>query len=156
MSTSSPTENGTESLPAWMQAIDEDTLYNADPNPDASHEADAPPPEYCQPQATSGMPDASSDSSLSQKLSLSMGASSDLPDLDPNLQPIPAGYVRADLERRLRKAVAVLQTRYTGEVSKHLVLEFALRHMLQDLHEQEEESALVRWLDSALPTAGSY
>uniref|UniRef100_UPI000C9F8185 hypothetical protein n=1 Tax=Salinibacter altiplanensis TaxID=1803181 RepID=UPI000C9F8185 len=90
-------------------------------------------------------------SSLDQKLALSMADPSELPEPNPALQPVPAGSVRADLFRQLEKAVSVLGSRYTATVSKSLLLEFALQRTLLELRTQDNESALVQWLDSVLP-----
>jgi len=88
------------------------------------------------------------DMSLDRKLSVSMDDPSGLPEPNPDLQPESLGYVRADLNRQLEKAVSVLNTRYESELSKSFFLDVALRQILIDLHMHGEDSTLVVWLDS--------
>lgn len=147
-----------------MQAVDADTLYTADPASSPEEDASSPPgpppdpssgtspapsapearPSEASPEHSPGTP------SLSKKLRLALNQES-LPELNPSLQPVSVGTVRADLKRQLDQAVAVLDTRYAHPVSKSLLLEFALRRTLLNLQERDTDSALVQWLDSELP-----
>jgi len=159
MSSPPASQNGDESLPAWMQSVNEATFYNAKAGPSSDGTGPTQRPQNLRgghsDRPASGTSDDGgsglSQARFSETLRLSMEDPSNLPDLDPETQPTPAGPVRADLERQLRKAVAVLQTRYLQGVSKSVVLEFALRSVLVDLWEEKNNSALVQWLDSALP-----
>lgn len=140
--------NGKGRIPTWMQTVDKETLYNAEPT-DASEEG-AP----AEPSAPSPPDDASvgaDSSSLSQELALSMADPSGIPRPDPDLQPTPVGHVRADLDKQLEKAVSVLASRYDAAPPRSLILEFALQRTLVQLREQGDESPLVQWLDSVLP-----
>ncbi|MFO8099213.1 MAG: hypothetical protein R6T83_06260 [Salinibacter sp.] len=156
------TSNGNrQDLPAWMQIVDEDAFYNApaasSPEADAASPAGPPPTAPASAQATeasSGEAQTASppqDASLLQKLRVALGDSAQLPALHPDHQPVAVGTVRADLNRQLEKAVAVLNTRYAQAVSKPLVLEFAVRRTLRDLQQHDTGSALVQWLDAELP-----
>lgn len=160
MNNPSSTQNGGgEDVPSWMKTVNEETFYNAHPSDDTDDEpsrgsAPSPSPDVAPPS-----PDSSQDPTvpednekpLRKKLSLSMGAPSELPQPDPDLQPEIVGHVRADLNRQLESAVSVLNTRYAENITKSLVLEFALRQTLLNLQEQDENSSLVQWLDSVLP-----
>ena len=167
-------------IPNWMQAVDREAFYNADPSASPEEDAASPagPPAASSNGSTDGGassssgtasasrsgspspssapeakgPSASSPpaSSLSQKLHLTLGDTEQLPDLDPALQPVSAGSIRADLKRHLEQAVAVVSTRYTSVVSPSLVLEFALHRTLADLQNNDADSALVEWLDTKL------
>ncbi|WP_103028924.1 hypothetical protein [Salinibacter altiplanensis] len=144
--------NGDGTVPGWMKAVDRDMVYSASPT-DATEQATTPSPpspgrEEALPRGSAAATEASS---LDQKLALSMADPSELPEPNPALQPVPAGSVRADLFRQLEKAVSVLGSRYTATVSKSLLLEFALQRTLLELRTQDNESALVQWLDSVLP-----
>lgn len=153
---SSAKNGGGDGIPAWMKTVNEETFYNARPADDEEEEPPSAPSSSSAAPAASDRPsvetaaDGSSES-LHQKLSISMGTPLEIPEPDPDSQPEIVGHVRADLNQRLEKAVAVLETRYTKGLSKSLLIEFALRQMLLDLQEQDEGSALVRWLDSILP-----
>ncbi|MFP4228731.1 MAG: hypothetical protein ACLFTE_07890 [Salinivenus sp.] len=162
-----PTSNGSpQDLPAWMQIVDEDVFYNAPSSSSPEEEAASPagPPasspgtQAAGTQANTSAPsdaDATAsrtgDASLLQKLRVALGDAAQIPDLKPDQQPVPAGSIRADLNRQLEQAVAVLNTRYAHTVSKPLVLEFALRQTLLDLQKHDTGSALVQWLDAELP-----
>jgi len=137
--------NGTDRIPAWMRAVDKETLYNAEA-PDASEESPSSSPEPPSPSASTN----GDSSSLGQELALVMTDPSDIPTPDPDLQPTPVGQVRADLDRQLEKAVSVLASRYESDLPRSLVLEFALQRTLVQLREQGDESPLVEWLDSVL------
>jgi len=149
--------NGGGPIPAWMKTVDKETLYDAE-STDGSEEG---PPEKkpAEPPAASSPDDTSSGgtsmvgdpASLDQELALSMADPSAIPTPDPNLQPTPVGRVRADLDTQLEKAVSVLSSRYETDVSRSLLLEFALQRMLLQLREQGEASVLVQWLDDELP-----
>lgn len=144
--------NGDSAIPGWMKAVDREMVYDAASSDPAKHESRPVPPRAGaseDPLHESTPP--SEASSLDQKLALSMADPSDLPEPDPSLQPTPAGQVRADLAQQLEKAVSVLGTRYTTDLSRSLLLEFALQRTLRELRKQGEESALVQWLDSVLP-----
>lgn len=155
-STSSRAPNGNGQVPAWMQTVDEETFYNVESNDDASAAPSASSPTEA---PTDPTPNNSSpvpaghpgDSSFDEKLALSMGGPTDIPEPDPDLQPTPVGHVRADLDEQLEKAVSVLATRYASEFSRSLILEYALRRILLSLRQEGENSALVQWLDSVLP-----
>jgi hypothetical protein len=142
--------------------VDREAFYNADPASSPEEDAASPagpptsPQEEEEPPASSASApsptsSAPSEPSLSQKLRLALDDAGQLPDLRPELQPVSIGAVRADLHRPLEQAVAVLNTRYTAPVSQQLIVEFALRRTLRNLQEHDVESALVRWLDTALP-----
>jgi len=156
MSEPSSTEslNGDAAIPGWMKAVDRDMVYDA-PSSAPTEQGPQPvttatqTPKASSPDSTPSEP--SEASSLNQKLALSMADPSDLPEPDPALQPTPAGPVRADLVQQLEKAVSVLGTRYTTDLSRSLLLEFALQRTLRELRTQGEDSALVQWLDSVLP-----
>lgn len=157
MNESNSSKNGGgDGVPAWMQTVNEDTFYNADPAEEDEEETSSvssspsPPPAASDRSSAETNADGNSES-LHTKLSISMGSPSEIPEPDPDLQPEVVGHVRADLNRQLEKAVAVLETRYAKGLSKSLLIEFALRRMLLDLQEQDEGSALVQWLDSVLP-----
>ncbi len=144
--------NGKGRIPTWMQTVDKETLYDAEPTDasekDAPAEASAPSPPG---DASIGSPSHDDSPSLSQKLALSMADPSDIPRPDPDLQPTPVGHVRADLDKQLEKAVSVLASRYDTDLPRSLILEFALQRTLVQLREQGDESPLVQWLDSVLP-----
>ena len=150
------TSNGGGPIPAWMKTVDEETLYDAE----STDEAEGRPPEKVSAEspAVSSADDANPDdtstagdaTSLDQELALSMANPSDMPTPDPDLQPMPVGHVRADLDRQLTKAMSVLSSRYEADLSRSLLLEFSLRRTLLKLREQGEESALVQWLDAEL------
>jgi hypothetical protein len=144
--------NGDTAIPGWMKAVDRDMVYDAAPSDSAKHDPQPVTAASRRPSPPShdSTPPAEA-SSLDQKLALSMADPSDLPKPDPALQPTPVGSVRADLAQQLEKAVSVLGTRYTTDLSKSLLLEFALQRTLRELRTQGEESALVQWLDSVLP-----
>ena len=169
-----------QKIPAWMQAVDREAFYNADPSASPEEDAASPagPPAASSNGSTDSGPSSSSGtesappssspspssapetkgppatsppaSSLSQKLHLALGDTEQLPDLDPALQPVSAGSIRADLKRHLKQAVTVVSTRYTSVVSTSLVLEFALHRTLVDLQNNDADSALVEWLDTQL------
>lgn len=144
--------NGKGRIPTWMQTVDKETLYDAEPTDasekDAPAEASAPSSPG---DASIGSPSHDDSPSLSQKLALSMADPSDIPRPDPDLQPTPVGHVRADLDKQLEKAVSVLASRYDTDLPRSLILEFALQRTLVQLREQGDESPLVQWLDSVLP-----
>ncbi len=154
MSTSTPTNNsnGNGPAPTWMKAVDEKMLYDTRKSDTSEEEttaevhASAPPDNL---PIGSSSPDESS--ALSQELALSMAEPSDIPAPNPDLQPTPVGHVRADLDKQLEKAVAVLASRYDADLPRSIVLEFALQRMLVEVREQGDESPLVKWLDSVLP-----
>ncbi|WP_103018958.1 hypothetical protein [Salinibacter altiplanensis] len=144
--------NGDGTVPGWMKAVDRDMVYSASPTDATEQATTPPPPSPGREEALSrGSAAPTEASSLDQKLALSMADPSELPEPNPALQPVPAGSVRADLFRQLEKAVSVLGSRYTATVSKSLLLEFALQRTLLELRTQDNESALVQWLDSVLP-----
>lgn len=154
MSDPSPTNpfNGDTAIPGWMKAVDRDMVYDAAPSDPTEHESRPVRAASRGPESPSRESVSPAEaSSLNQKLALSMAEPSDLPKPDPALQPTPVGSVRADLAQQLEKAVSVLGTRYTTDLSKSLLLEFALQRTLRELRTQGEESALVQWLDSVLP-----
>lgn len=144
--------NGDGHIPSWMKTVDEDTLYNAEPTEAAEEEttSSAPPPSSPPNDQSSEAP-SPDESALRKDLALSMAAPSDIPAPDPDLQPTPVGRVRADLDKQLEKAVSVLSTRYAADLSRTLILEFALRQTLFNLREHGEKSVVVQWLDSILP-----
>jgi hypothetical protein len=144
--------NGKGRTPTWMKAVSKETLYDAEPA-DASEEgAPAKASASSSPNdAEIGSSSHDDSSSLSQELALSMADPSDIPRPDPDLQPTPVGHVRADLDKQLEKAVSVLASRYDTDLSRSLILEFALRRTIVQLREQGDESPLVQWLDSLLP-----
>jgi hypothetical protein len=154
--------NGTGTVPPWMQAVDEETYYDATASEDTRPDRDASDSTASAPSTTPSSPNASSPNesplspseevapSLEQKLSLSMDAPSDLPTPSPDLQPTSAGPIRTDLNRQIETAVAVLGSRYTSDLPKSLVLEVILRQALLALHKHGEESPLVQQLDSML------
>lgn len=153
MTESSLNEKAGDGIPSWMEAVNKETLYSADP-PDESEEP-APEPTSPDVSATMRRPEEPSpnggEHSLGEMLSLSLGKPTDVPQPDPDLQPTNVGQVRADLNRHLEKAVQVLNTRYEPDFSKSLVLEFVLRETLLDLQNRDENSNLVQWLDSIFP-----
>lgn len=156
MSESSSTPNGGgDRIPPWMKTVSEESLYNAPPADDEEGTAADPspsPPNSPSPERAPAAPNTKGHrESLQKKLSISMGFPSEIPEPNPDLQPEMVGHVRADLNRQLEKAVSVLNSRYVKGPSKSLLIEFALRRTLLDLQEQDEESALVQWLDSVLP-----
>lgn len=157
MTESSLNEKGGDGIPAWMEAVNEDTLYSAAPPGEPEEQVDEPtsPDSATDVSATMRRPEEPStnggDHSLGEMLSLSLGQPTNVPQPDPDLQPTNVGQVRADLNRHLEKAVQVLNTRYGPDFSKSLVLEFALRETLLDLQNRDENSNLVQWLDSILP-----
>ncbi len=154
MSNSTPmrASSGQGPIPTWMKTVDKETLYNAE-SP-ASSEQSSPveeAPAASPSNGTSeGMSSTDDSSSLRQELALAMADPSDIPTPDPDLQPTPAGYVRTDLDQQLEKAVAVLTSRYSEDVPRSLILEFALQQTLLQLREQGDESPLVEWLDATL------
>lgn len=155
---SSRASNGNAQIPSWMQTVDEDTFYDADPADETSPDRSAsPPPEASTQSATnnsSSDPQGISEASALEKdLALSMAEPSDIPEPEPDLQPTPVGRVRADLDQQLEKAVSVLANRYASELPRSLILEYALQRTLLSLRQDGADSALVRWLDSVLPRA---
>jgi hypothetical protein len=74
------------------------------------------------------------------------GPSSNKPALDAKAN----GYVSGEVDRVLRQVVSVLQTRYRGQFSKSLILDFAVRVVLMDVKKRGSDSELVRWLDRAI------
>lgn len=155
---SSRASNGNAQIPSWMQTVDEDTFYDADPADETSADRSTPTPtEASTRSATSSSSSdpqgTSEDSSLEKDLALSMAEPPDIPEPKPDLQPTPVGRVRADLEQQLGKAVSVLANRYASELPRSLILEYALQRTLLSLRQNGADSELVRWLDSVLPQA---
>jgi hypothetical protein len=155
---SSRASNGNGQVPSWMQTVDEDTFYDADPADDTSTDRSVSSPTEASTQSAPSDPSSdpqriSEDSSLEKDLALSMAEPPDIPEPKPDLQPTPVGRVRADLDQQLEKAVSVLATRYASGLPKSLILEYALQRTLLSLRQDGADSALVRWLDSVLPRA---
>lgn len=152
MSESAPPKNRNEDeVPPWMQAVSEETLYNADPphpSKERASQENRADPQQTSSSTASGQEEATV---LRRRLSIAMGDPSEIPQPDPNLQPTPVGHVRADLKRRLEQATSALETRYATGFSSSLLIEYSLRRTLLDLRERAEDSALVQWLDSILP-----
>jgi len=144
-----------EDIPPWMRAVDANTLYNAPSEPsDAEGKSQRSGMRVAerQDEARDGA-DRSEDadpSTFAKKLSVMMGEPSALPEPHPKDQPKPIGPVNAEVERRLRTARAVLQSRYAEDCSQSLVVEVAVHAALKDLWEQGEDSVLVRQLDAVL------
>lgn len=144
-----------DNIPPWMRAVDADTLYNA--RSESSGEDSKPQRNAMRfvdrrEEAREGG-DRSGDagrSSFGEKLTVMMGAPSELPRPHPKHQPKPIGPVNAQVERRLRTALAVLQSRYAEECAQSLVVEVALHAALKDLWEKGEDSGLVQRLDAVL------
>lgn len=148
---------GDPDIPSWMRAVDESTLYNASSGSSRDDEdystcemrfaersgrsADREPRE----------PRDDDASSVQRKLSALM----EPPDASPrpDRQPKMLGYVSPEVENQLRRALAVLRTRYTDGPSRSLVLAFAVHTMLDDLWDEGEESTLITWLDTVLQKA---
>lgn len=152
----SPSSSNGEDIPPWMKSVSKDSLYDVKDeevsektppkHPSTAEEATSSPENLSATASSSG-----NSSSLRRELALSMEDPSDIPTPDPDLQPTAVGSVRADLARQLKKALAVLQSRYETEISQSLLLEFALQRTLRSLREDGDESELVQWLDSELP-----
>lgn len=148
--------SGDGEIPEWMQAVSEETYYDSknktksrgeEALPSFSSRSSAAPPRSNSPAAPKGQRKSSS---LEDELALSMGTPEDIPDPDPDVQPTIVGEVRADLDKQLERAVAVLATRYDRTLSRSLILEYSLHRTLTSLREDAEDSPLVRWLDSML------
>lgn len=155
---SSRTSNSNGQIPSWMQTVDEDTFYDADPADETGSDRSASSPTEASTRSTPNDPSSdpqriSEDSSLEKDLALSMAEPPDIPEPKPDLQPTPVGRVRADLDRQLENAVSVLANRYAAELPRSLILEYALQRTLLSLRQDGADSALVQWLDSVLPRA---
>jgi hypothetical protein len=70
----------------------------------------------------------------------------DRPDLSQKLGP----YVSADVDDALEDVYLLLRRRFGAKASKSLVVEVALRYILRDCLDREEESELMRWFDRVL------
>jgi hypothetical protein len=95
-------------------------------------------------------PQGAAQSHLQQHIDLVVdelsGPSAEKPALDAKAN----GYVSKEVDRVLRQVVSVLQTRYRGQFSKSLILDFAVRVVLMDVKKRGDESELVRWLDRTI------
>jgi hypothetical protein len=61
-------------------------------------------------------------------------------------------YVSADVDDALEDVYLLLRRRFGAQASKSLVVEVALRYILRDCLDREEESELMRWFDRVLDT----
>jgi len=89
-------------------------------------------------------------SKLRQHLELVVDDPAQMLTEKPDLTSKPNGYVSEEVDEMLRGVVNVLETRYGKDFSKSLVMDYALRAVLLDVHREAEESQLVRWLDTVL------
>ena len=72
------------------------------------------------------------------------------PDNRPDLSQKLGPYVSADVDDALEDVYLLLRRRFGAKASKSLVVEVALRYILRDCLDQEEESELMRWFDRVL------
>jgi len=71
----------------------------------------------------------------------------ELPADPPRMTEKTNAHISADADERLREAVRVLEMRYGKGFSKSLLVEYVLRGALWDLHENADDSQIVRVLD---------
>jgi hypothetical protein len=74
------------------------------------------------------------------------------PDERPDLSQKLGPYVSADVDDALEDVYLLLRRRFGAQASKSLVVEVALRYILRDCLDREEESELMRWFDRVLDT----
>ena len=75
-----------------------------------------------------------------------------LPDNRPDLSQKLGPYVSTDVDDALEDVYLLLRRRFGAKASKSLVVEVALRYILRDCLDREEESELMRWFDRVLDT----
>jgi len=74
------------------------------------------------------------------------------PDNRPDLSQKLGPYVSTDVDDALEDVYLLLRRRFGAKASKSLVVEVALRYILRDCLDREEESELMRWFDRVLDT----
>lgn len=146
-----------ETIPVWMRAVDESTLYDA-PSTSSSDEQDYADEDMRFAQrrdrpVAHGSAESADDApsnALRRKMAVLMDNPASGPSPSPDQVPKMIGYVSPEIERCFQLAAAALRSRYTDGPSNSLLLECALQTVLEDLWNEGSESALVRHLDSVL------
>jgi hypothetical protein len=103
----------------------------------------------------SAAPDRASGATSTRDAVAPAPASSGLPifpDERPDLSQKLGPYVSADVDDALEDVYLLLRRRFGAQASKSLVVEVALRYILRDCLDREEESELMRWFDRVLDT----
>jgi hypothetical protein len=107
--------------------------------------------ENRQPSATHRASSASTKPDSERRAPASPGLTL-VPDNRPDLSQKLGPYVSSDVDEALEDVYLLLRRRFGAKASKSLVVEVALRYILRDCLDREEESELMRWFDRVLDT----
>lgn len=98
------------------------------------------------PEAANGEEGGAAPTRLQKQLELLMEGV-ELPAEPPRMTEKTNAHISSETDERLREAVRVLEMRYGKGFSKSLLVEYVLRGALWDLHENADNSQIVRVLD---------